>query len=149
MPKFKSVIAGLVISTGMSGGLISLGALTTATSASATTASASTSASTFSWGCGRRCGGWGGWGGWGRRNHGRSGRVKVHIHLHNNNQNTVRTPIRSFDRPSDVALGCAQFDPKAQVYDARPIGESVNGRVAAPAPPPDRRGRAGRGGLRR
>ena len=27
------------------------------------------------------------------------------------NQNTINTPIRSFDRPSDVALACATLDP--------------------------------------
>jgi hypothetical protein len=96
MPKFKSVLAGLAISTAMSGGVIGLGALTTASSANATASAATDAGVVAGWGggCHRRCGGWGGWGGggwggWGRRHH-RGGHVKVHIHLHNSNTNNVR-----------------------------------------------------------
>ncbi|WP_162795596.1 hypothetical protein [Nonomuraea lactucae] len=85
MPTFKSVIAGLALATGMTGGVVGLGALTTASAAGATTAGAATSVAGFSTGgCGwRRC--WGGWGG--RRGHHGRQRVKVHIHIHNNNTN--------------------------------------------------------------
>lgn len=43
------------------------------------------------------------------------------------NQQTIQTPIRVFDRPSDVALVCVQFDPNANndlgAYNVRPIGD--------------------------
>src|SRR5439155_10789224 len=37
--------------------------------------------------------------------------------------NPINTPLRSFDRPSDVALACGQFDPAAaaQVFNALPL----------------------------
>ncbi len=38
------------------------------------------------------------------------------------NQQTINTPIRSFDRPSDVALACVQYDPTAYDKDLRPHG---------------------------
>ncbi|WP_433219199.1 hypothetical protein [Microtetraspora malaysiensis] len=67
MPKLKSVIAGLAISTAMTGGAVALGAATTTTPASAGVVQV---------GCGGGCGGgWGGggWGGRGRnRNHNRN-----------------------------------------------------------------------------
>lgn len=66
MPKFKSVLAGLAISTALSGGVVALGAATTATSASAGTAVTGISSFQTSWGwntCGcfrrRCCRGWG------------------------------------------------------------------------------------------
>ncbi|MBN6051419.1 hypothetical protein JYK22_05685, partial [Nonomuraea sp. RK-328] len=81
MPTFKSAIASLALATAATGGVVSVGALTTASSAGATTV---TSASgDFSMGCWRRWGcGFRGWGG--RRGH---QRVKIHIHIHNNNVN--------------------------------------------------------------
>ncbi|MCC5579868.1 hypothetical protein IMZ11_30020 [Microtetraspora sp. AC03309] len=66
MPKLKSVIAGLAISTAMTGGAVALGAATTTTAANA---------GVIQVGCGGGCGGgWGGCGGWGRggRNHNRN-----------------------------------------------------------------------------
>ncbi|MDR8412726.1 hypothetical protein MTP10_28840 [Nonomuraea sp. 3-1Str] len=82
MPTFKSAIAGLALATAATGGVVTVGALTTASSAGATTVT-STSGD-FSMGCWRRwgCGFRGGWGG--RRGH---QRVKIHIHIHNNNVN--------------------------------------------------------------
>ncbi|MDB4969110.1 MAG: hypothetical protein JWN44_4799 [Myxococcales bacterium] len=37
------------------------------------------------------------------------------------NQQTIQTPLRSFDRPSDVALTCVQYDPVHGKYNARPF----------------------------
>ena len=37
------------------------------------------------------------------------------------NQQTINTPLRSFDRPSDVALTCVQYFPN-DVTDDRPHG---------------------------
>ncbi|GHE35562.1 hypothetical protein GCM10017673_42970 [Streptosporangium violaceochromogenes] len=75
MPKFKSVLAGLAISTALSGGVVALGAATTATSATAGTATTGISSFQTSWGwntCGcwrrRGCRGWG-WGCCHRRHH--------------------------------------------------------------------------------
>jgi hypothetical protein len=42
------------------------------------------------------------------------------------NQQTIETPIRVFDRPSDVALACVQYDPSAaagQSYTTRPLAD--------------------------
>jgi hypothetical protein len=106
MPKLKSVIAGLAMSTALTGGVVSVGAATTATSASAAT-NVSSTAPVVTWaGCHRsyRCGGWGGWGhrwggcssrcghrgwgGWGWRRHHRSfPRIRVVIHNSNHNIN--------------------------------------------------------------
>ncbi|SDI76411.1 hypothetical protein SAMN05421869_10746 [Nonomuraea jiangxiensis] len=97
MPKLKSVIAGLAISTAMAGGVVGLGAATTATSASAAQISTGTSVLTGG-GCHRRRCGWGG-GGWGghRRHH---NRIHIHIFNHNlnNNINENRRHERRFDR---------------------------------------------------
>jgi hypothetical protein len=40
------------------------------------------------------------------------------------NQQTINTPLRSFDRPSDVALTCVQYDPRIDpaTKDVRPQG---------------------------
>jgi hypothetical protein len=40
------------------------------------------------------------------------------------NQQTINTPLRSFDRPSDVALTCVQYDPRVfmETKDVRPQG---------------------------
>ncbi len=45
------------------------------------------------------------------------------------NGTTVRTPIRSFDRPVDVALACVQYDPVAELYGPRPIDDCRADRV--------------------
>lgn len=50
------------------------------------------------------------------------------------NQNVINTPIRSFDRPSDVALACNQFNPRlgmgGQFY-ARPLDDCRPDRAAS------------------
>ncbi|MFI5288064.1 MAG: hypothetical protein ACHQ17_00360 [Polyangia bacterium] len=60
------------------------------------------------------------------------------------NQNVINTPIRSFDRPSDVALTCVQGDPVAQrLYDAHPLSDCTPENIiklsfdATGAPNPD------------
>ncbi|GAA3411758.1 hypothetical protein [Streptosporangium vulgare] len=95
MPKFKSVLAGLAISTALTGGVVGLGAATTATSAGAMTTTVTAAAfptcgGGCGWrrGCGRCCGG-----GW--RHHRRHHRIKVIINNHNNNQNSLRNENRS------------------------------------------------------
>lgn len=93
MPKFKSVLAGLALSTAAAGSIIGLGGLT---AAEANTASVSTGTSVLSW-CGHRCGGWGGW-------HRRGRGVRVHIHLHNRNHNNniihpAHNTNTNFNRP--------------------------------------------------
>ncbi|GAA1288921.1 hypothetical protein Psi02_18240 [Planotetraspora silvatica] len=103
MPKYKNVIAGLAISTALTGGAVALGAATTTTTASATTVS--------SWGgggCGgggfwrsghRRCGGGGCHRGWSRGCHNRfrsTWRNNEHRQLNNIN-------VRNSD--ADVVVG--------------------------------------------
>lgn len=39
------------------------------------------------------------------------------------NQQSIQTPLRSFDRPSDVALACAHYDPNRNAISMRPIGD--------------------------
>jgi hypothetical protein len=39
------------------------------------------------------------------------------------NQQTIQTPIRSFDRPSDVALTCAQYFTDQNGFNVRPLGD--------------------------
>ena len=96
MPKFKSVLTGLALSTAAAGSIIGLGGLT---AAEANAASVSTGTSVLQW-CGSRCGGWGGGGGWHRRGRG----VRVHIHLHNRNHNNniihpAHNTNTNFNRP--------------------------------------------------
>ncbi|MEU8384201.1 hypothetical protein [Streptosporangium sp. NPDC048865] len=104
MPKFKSVIAGLAISTALTGGVVGMGAATTVTSANAMT-TAITSAAYPTWGggcgwrrgCGRCCGG--------HRHHRRSHhRFRLIINNHNNNDNFLRNDNRS-DRLRPLTLG--------------------------------------------
>ncbi|MEU5868747.1 MULTISPECIES: hypothetical protein [unclassified Nonomuraea] len=85
MPKFKSVIAGLAMSTALSGGMIALGAATTATSAEAATNVTAAATTTTLSGCFRRswCGG-----GWGWRNNWRRHRLpRIRIIIVNRNRN--------------------------------------------------------------
>ncbi|GAA4927043.1 hypothetical protein HD597_011689 [Nonomuraea thailandensis] len=94
MPKLKSVIAGLAISTALTGGVVGVGAATTTASADAAT-QVSTAGSVLAgnhcgWGW-RRCGGGWGWGWnrgkrWGHRHHGH-GRIRVVIVNKNYNNN--------------------------------------------------------------
>jgi hypothetical protein len=112
MPIFKSVIAGLGLATAMTGGVVGVGAITTASTAGASVTTAVPG--DHSLGCwkGWRCWGGGGWGG--HRRHGRQ-RVKIHINIHNNNHNdndneaeadavAVNVPSRA-DLVADQALG--------------------------------------------
>ncbi|MEU1391373.1 MULTISPECIES: hypothetical protein [unclassified Nonomuraea] len=88
MPKLKSVIAGLAMSTALSGGVIGLGAATTATSADAATNVTTAATTTTLSGCFRRswCGG--GWGGRNWRHH-RFPRIRIIIVNRNRNRNAV------------------------------------------------------------
>ncbi|GAA3233149.1 hypothetical protein [Nonomuraea helvata] len=88
MPKtFKNLMAGLAISTALTGGVVAMGATTSAANAgTGTQLSAGTSVLTGVTRCGRwrRCG-WGGRrGGWGWR---RERPQTIRILIHNNNQN--------------------------------------------------------------
>ncbi|WP_433350520.1 hypothetical protein ACQP25_40770 [Microtetraspora malaysiensis] len=65
MPKFKSVIAGLAISTAMTGGAVALGATTTATTANAAVVQAGWGGGGGGWGRGHRNRNW-------NRNHNRN-----------------------------------------------------------------------------
>ncbi|MER6175535.1 hypothetical protein [Streptosporangium sp. NPDC001681] len=57
MPKYKGVLAGLAISTALTGGVVGMGAATTVTSASAMTTTITGAAfPTWGGGCGRGCG---------------------------------------------------------------------------------------------
>jgi hypothetical protein len=83
MPKLKSVIAGLAISTALTGGVVSAGAATTAASADAKTQVTAGKSVLTGWGCRawRRCG----WG-WGNRRHHHS-RLRLKVKVYNNNYN--------------------------------------------------------------
>ncbi|MET7328778.1 hypothetical protein [Nonomuraea sp. NPDC005650] len=88
MPKLKSVIAGLAMSTAVSGGVVGVGAAMSAADAATQVSSA---ASVLANGCGssgwRRCGGgWGGgrWANWRRH---RMPRIKIIIINANRNRN--------------------------------------------------------------
>ncbi|QYC44828.1 hypothetical protein Nocox_36370 [Nonomuraea coxensis DSM 45129] len=94
MPKLRSVIAGLAISTAMTGGAVVASAATSAANASAATQAGVGTNVTVGWGCGRRCG-WGGWGGW-RRHH--KQRVRVNVHNDNFNRNFFHRRDHEFRR---------------------------------------------------
>ncbi|WP_326825554.1 hypothetical protein [Streptosporangium sp. NBC_01756] len=85
MPMFKSVFAGLAISTALAGGIVSLGAATTMTTANA--AVAQTTIVGFQT-CGGGCGG--GWGGCRREHRCENHRFRLRIHTNNDNRNIVR-----------------------------------------------------------
>ncbi|WP_043630578.1 hypothetical protein [Nonomuraea candida] len=102
MPKLKSVIAGLAISTAVTGGLVSAGAATSAANATTTQVTTGTSIlgnDGWGWGWGHRrhhhrnrCGkghhNHGGWGwGWGHRRHHHRGTVCIVIRNYNHNDN--------------------------------------------------------------
>ncbi|QFY12642.1 hypothetical protein GBF35_44135 [Nonomuraea phyllanthi] len=91
MPKLKSVMAGLAISTALGGGVVATGAMTSA--ANAGTAQVTTGTSVLAGGhCGwRRCG----WG-WGGRRHHRRENVRVFVHNNNVNLNRDRDNRREF-----------------------------------------------------
>ncbi|PZG07177.1 hypothetical protein [Nonomuraea aridisoli] len=89
MPTFKSLVAGLAISTAMTGAAVAgAGAMTTA-EASTTTKIGTATGPVVAWGrCHRirRC-----WGGWGRRHHHRNHhRVNVRVDNFNINNNEHR-----------------------------------------------------------
>jgi hypothetical protein len=97
MPMFKNVIAGLAISTALTGGAVALGAATTTTTASAATIS--------SWG-GGGCGGGGcgfrrGFGG--HRGFWRCGHNRFRSTF-NNHRNLNRIDVRN-SRAADVNIG--------------------------------------------
>ncbi|MFB4279452.1 MULTISPECIES: hypothetical protein [unclassified Nonomuraea] len=113
MPKLKSVIAGLAISTGLTGGMVSMGAATTAADAATQISTGASVLASDGWGWGRhhghhgrhhqRCnrgghhgGGWG-WGGWGHRRHHR-GTVCIIVRNHNHNDNG---PVHEHRRHDD------------------------------------------------
>ncbi|TDD50424.1 hypothetical protein E1286_12195 [Nonomuraea terrae] len=100
MPTFKSLVAGLAISTAMTGAAVAgAGAMTTA-EASTTTKFGAATAPVVAWGrCHkiRRCG----WGGWGhRRHHRHHNRVNVRVDNFNINNNEHREH-RRHDRHHD------------------------------------------------
>ncbi|RSN08646.1 hypothetical protein DMB42_21885 [Nonomuraea sp. WAC 01424] len=102
MPKFKSVIAGLAMSTALSGGAIALGAATTATSAEAATNVTAAATTTTLSGCFRRswCGG-----GWGWRNNWRRHRlprIRIIIVNRNRNHDVIAQNARQNVRADDV-----------------------------------------------
>ncbi|KAB8191300.1 hypothetical protein FH608_032485 [Nonomuraea phyllanthi] len=97
MPKLRSVMAGLAISTALTGGVVAAGAATTAANAgTATKIGAGTTVLTGVTGChrGRRCGG-----GWGRRN--RLPKIRIFIHNINRNVNLNDRHERRFDQRFD------------------------------------------------
>jgi hypothetical protein len=108
MPKYKNIVAGLAISTALTGGAVALGAATTTTTASASTATIASwggggggGGSFWRGGCGNRCGG-GGCGG-GRR-FWRCGHNRMRIHNSNHRtMNHIRLGRNS--RSNDVVIG--------------------------------------------
>ncbi|GII57006.1 hypothetical protein Pth03_53950 [Planotetraspora thailandica] len=103
MPKYKNIIAGLAISTALTGGAVALGAATTTTTASASTATIA------SWG-GGGCGGGGFWRGGNRCGGGchrgffRCGHNRMRIHNSNHRTfNHVRLDRNA--RGNDVVIG--------------------------------------------
>ncbi|MEO3872700.1 hypothetical protein ABGB18_28130 [Nonomuraea sp. B12E4] len=115
MPELKSVIAGLAISTAMTGGVVGLGAATTAASA-ATQVGASASMLT-----GGGCRGWG-WCGGHRRHH------RMHIRLNvfnrNFNQNDHFNHERRHDRHWDKDDRSFYFKPQERRFELiKPLRE--------------------------
>ncbi|MGV9376869.1 hypothetical protein ACWDRB_13690 [Nonomuraea sp. NPDC003707] len=91
MPKLKSVMAGLALSTAFSGGVVGVGA---AMSAADAATQVGTATSVLAKGCGGgggwgRCGWGGGWGGgrWANWRHHRMPRIKIIIINTNRNRN--------------------------------------------------------------
>ncbi|WP_440100524.1 hypothetical protein [Streptosporangium sp. H16] len=87
MPEFKSVLAGLAISTALAGGVVAMGAATTVTSANAMTTAVT--AGTFTT--------WGGGGCCGRRHHYRRThhRFRLTLDQDNCNRNRLENKTRS------------------------------------------------------
>ncbi|MEO3805747.1 hypothetical protein [Nonomuraea sp. B1E8] len=85
MPKLKSAIAGLAISTALTGGVVAVGAATTSFAAGAAT-QVSTGTSVVAGGCNGwwRCG-------W-RRHHRQKTHVRVKVHNRNRNINRFPRP---------------------------------------------------------
>ncbi|MFF4194778.1 hypothetical protein [Nonomuraea sp. NPDC001831] len=101
MPKLKSIVAGLAMSTALSGGVIALGAATTTTSAEAATNVTTGATTTTLSGCFRRswCGG-----GWGWRNNWRRHRlprIKIIIVNRNRNRDAIAHDVRQRVRADD------------------------------------------------
>ncbi|MFF0867463.1 hypothetical protein ACIBK9_23720 [Nonomuraea sp. NPDC050227] len=102
MPKLKSIVAGLAMSTALSGGVIALGAATTTTSAEAATNVTTGATTTTLSGCFRRswCGG-----GWGWRNNWRRHRlprIKIIIVNRNRNRDAIAHAVRQQVRTDDA-----------------------------------------------
>ncbi|GAA4230083.1 hypothetical protein FHR32_001717 [Streptosporangium album] len=85
MPMFKSVFAGLAISTALAGGIVSLGAATTMTTANAAVAQTTIGAFQTCGGCGGGCGG-----GCNRDRRFERRHFRLRIFTNNRNHNDVR-----------------------------------------------------------
>jgi hypothetical protein len=106
MPKLKSVIAGLAISTAVTGGMVGVGAATSAANATTQVSNGTSVLMDDGWGwgwghrrhhnrhhqrCNRHHGGWGGgWGGWGWGHRRHRGEICVVVHNDNVNDNGPR-----------------------------------------------------------
>ncbi|TDD50422.1 hypothetical protein E1286_12180 [Nonomuraea terrae] len=102
MPTLKTLIAGLAISTAMTGAVVAGGGAMTTAEASAAQIGAATAPVVAAGRCHkiRRCGwGWrrGGWGGWRRHHHKQRIKVIVVNHNINNNDNDNRRHHRHHD----------------------------------------------------
>ncbi|SDI76829.1 hypothetical protein [Nonomuraea jiangxiensis] len=108
MPNLKSVIAGLAISTAVTGGVVGLGAAATTTSAGAA-AQVSTGTSVLT---GGGCQGWRrcGWG-WRRGHHNRQ-RLIINIHNRNFNRNDRFDNERRHERRLDRDNERFEFKPE-------------------------------------
>ena len=124
MPKLKSVMAGLAISTALTGGVVGLGAATNAASAAT---QFSTGTSVLSWG---GCHGWGRCGrGW-RRHHNRQN-VRINVHNRNFNRNDHWNDERRHERRSQRHQD--RFDFKPEVLHEMPPVQPPADPVAPPA----------------